>query len=91
MAMRCVDRVAAAVGAAGVGAHVFIPGSNLYYTLSIKQRLTERPNVYIPFPDRTIAAFLPILSGHSGHYLRSDSAAVEASSAGAVLDVETDH
>lgn len=59
--MQRVDRVAAAVGAADADAVVLIPGSNLYYALGVKQRLTERPNVYVVFPDGAVLALLPAI------------------------------
>lgn len=61
MAERRVDRVAAAVGTANLDALVLIPGGNLYYVLGIKQRLTERPNIYLIFPDQTVFALLPAI------------------------------
>jgi Xaa-Pro dipeptidase len=61
MAGRRIDRVSSAVAAAGLDALVLIPGGNLYYCLGVKQRLTERPNLYLIFPDETIFALLPAI------------------------------
>ena len=61
MTSRPVQQVAAAVAAAQLDALVLVPGGNLYYTLGVKQRLTERPNVYVIYPDQTIFALLPAI------------------------------
>lgn len=61
MTSRPVERVAAAIAAAQLDAVVLIPGGNLYYALGVKQRLTERPNVYVICPDQTIFALLPAI------------------------------
>lgn len=61
MTLAKTDQVAAAVKAAGVDALLLVPGTNLYYTLGIKQMIRLRPIVYALFPDRSIAALLPKL------------------------------
>ena len=59
------DRLAEAIKGAGLDAVVLVPGANLFYALGLQVRLSERPNIYVVFPDGSVEAALPLLESEN--------------------------